>query len=1086
MTTASATPPDRGALYPALQRWAALRDSFHPMALIQSLRASGAEASASDDPVLVAEALSALQDDCIIEKGPSGPIWALRPAVRRKVLGTSGDPALDQALSQAEGPLADALRGQGAFAPEALQAALKPQVPSATLVHLVGTLDRAGSRAPGYASLIALRSALNTSEQRERAEAILSRGFFGRQKERARLADWIASPQSTRPLRSLHISGLPGIGKSFLLEKIIQEAVGRDDPILIRLDFDRSGLMVDDTHAFFEEISRQLGDAVPLAAASLRDHRLQSARERSSLSGREARFLLPRDLLAHMGRIAAQDGRLVLIVMDTLEVLRARGETVVMTLFDHLDRLVEFGMSRVCVVSAGRGDALDPVPDRLGGRLHLPGLEEEAEEALLKARGVPPAQWPDIRRVARGNPLLLTLAARAFAVGQGKDVLAAQSRDPAVRGGYLYRAILSRLPQPLNDLAHAGLVLRRLDPGVLAQVLAPALGLNLTLAQASTLFDDLATQHWLIEADDRPGWLCHRPDMRAAFFPLLVEDRPDLVRDISARAIGFDDLPPLDRLYHRLQLVRWGGDLPNVPAQMAGEFSPLMLDELPPLARDAVLQARGQRSDFGRTGRGGAQESAAAATAIPDGAARRAPRSGQGAAVASPPRTSVLDKSFGGPSAPKPGPRRFVYNAARARLEVSRNAAPGQIDPRAIRDLSLMLANGDQREAAFILRNSFSGAFEARSEAGRAVMCYLWLAGQWAGASRLWRAMGRPSGDKIDTGPSLDPVLTRICDEIFAEHDFRAFVQSLKDRPLPPEPGRVALIGGALDVAGCVAYGPPDFHAKVAPAQGQEYAAALLAPWQMGGDSSAIARLRAEAGKRRERLDLAGRAPEQPGWQVAPMIPHIAPLAALCLDPDQGPRAQWLARLQPHLEAIISIQLPWFADQSSALSSSGAGVVDMIDKLGVLGLTADWAGAMSLALNDGDLGRIAASAERWRRLSHGAWPFAGAPPKDWTEGRGGVDQATKGLMQHLADREDGGATAARLLQLWLLPGGDRALRALGRRLAMIQSRDPAPDAALRHAAKLGLPPGIAAPLALLASLPSKSSAPNISFLSSEI
>ena len=1085
MSATPETPSDHDALYAALQRWAALCDSFHPMALIQSLRASGAEASASDDPVLVAEALSALQDDCVIETGSTGPIWSLRPAVRRKVLGKIEDAPMERALAFAEGPLADALRGQGAFAPEALQAALLPQVPSPTLVHLVGTLDRAGPRAPGYGSLIALRSALNTAEQRERAEAILSRGFFGRQTERARLADWIARPQSARPLRSLHISGLPGIGKSFLLEKIIQEAVGRDDPILIRLDFDRSGLMVDDTHAFFEEVSRQLGDALPLAAATLRDHRLQSARERSSLSGREARIILPRDLLAHMGQIAAQDGRLVLIVLDTLEVLRARGETAVMTLFDHLDRLVEFGMPRVSVVSAGRGDALEPVPDRLGGRLHLPGLEEEAEEALLQARGVPPAQWPDIRRVARGNPLLLTLAARAFAVGQGDEVVAAQSRDPAVRGGYLYRAILSRLPQPLNDLAHAGLVLRRLDPGVLVQVLAPALDLTLDMAQAVRLLDDLATQHWLIEADDRPGWLRHRPDMRAAFFPLLVEDRPDLVRNISARAMGFADLPPLDRLYHRLQLVRWDGDLPEVPAPMAGEFTPLMLEELPPRARDAVLQARGQRSDFGRMGGVGAEDQASP-PAAPDRSTRPDPNPGRGTSGISPPRRRVIDKSFGAPAAPKPEPRRFVYNAARARLELSRSASPDQIDPRAIRDLTLMLANGDQREAAFILRNSLSGAFEAGSEAGRAVMCYLWLAGQWAGAARLWQAMGRPSGAKVETGPSPDPVLSRICDEIFAEQDFRASVKSLKDRPLPPEPGRVALIGGTLDVAGILAHGPPDFHAKMAPAQGQEYAAALLGPWQEGGDSSAIARLRAEAEKRRERFGLAGRAPEFPGWQVAPMIPHIAPLAALCLDPDQGPRAQWLARLPPQLEEIISIQTPWFADQTSRLARRGAGVVDVIDTLGVLGLTADWAGAMSLALNDGDLGRIAASAERWRRLSHGVWPFAGAAPNDWTEGRGGVDQAQQALMQDLSGRDDGGATAARLLQLWLLPGGDRARKPVRRMLALIQSNDPAPEAALRHAAKLGLPPGIAAPLALLASLPRKISAPHTSFLSAEI
>ena len=99
-----------------------------------------------------------------------------------------------------------------------------------------------------------------------------------------------------------------------------------------------------------------------------------------------------------------ENGRAVLVVLDTLEVLRARGETAVMTLIDHLDRLVEFGMGRVSVISAGRGDALDPVPDRLGGRLHLQGLESDAEDALLDMRGVPTKHWEAIKRLARGNP----------------------------------------------------------------------------------------------------------------------------------------------------------------------------------------------------------------------------------------------------------------------------------------------------------------------------------------------------------------------------------------------------------------------------------------------------------------------------------------------------------------------------------------------------------------------------------------------------------------------------------------------------------------------------------------------------------
>jgi hypothetical protein len=1074
MTMLSDTPPEHEALYDALRRAAALRDTFQPMQLLQDAQRMAGDGAVSDDPVIMAEALSALQADCVVDRGTAGPIWSLRPAVRRKVLGQGEDPAFDRAMAQGEGPVVEALRGTGAFSSDALQAALAPQVPSQTLTHLVGTLDRAGPRAPGYQALIALRSAMNTAEQRDRAEAILSLGFFGRQEERAQLASWIATPQTSTPLRTLHISGLPGIGKSFLLEKIIQEAVGRDDPILIRLDFDRSGLMVEDTHAFFEEISRQLGDAVPRWAGDLRDRRLQSARERSSLSGREARFILPRDLLSHMGQIAREDGRVVLVVLDTLEVLRARGETAVMTLFDHLDRLVEFGLERVSVISAGRGDALDPVPKRLGGRLHLQGLESDAEDALLDMRGVPTEHWEAIKRLARGNPLLLTLAARALAQGQGPTVTEAESQDPEVVGGYLYRAILSRLPQPLNDLAHAGLELQRLNAAVLAEVLAPALSLTLDPAGAVALFDDLSTQHWLMAADDLAGWLRHRSEMRAAFFPLMVHDRPDLVRRISQRAVDFADMPEADRLYHRLQLTRWGEAMPPVPAEIAAQFTPIMLDELPEVARDAVLQAQGLRSGYGRTG------TEPEATPAPKGTTPRRdrnPRSGNTGITAK--RKAVLDKSFGAPRVTRPSTR-FVYNAQRGRLERPRQFPPGQIDDRAIRDLQLMLANGDQREAGFILANSFNAGFEAKSPAGQAVMCYLWLSGQWAGAVRLWKAMGKPNG-----ADSSDPVLARIYDEIFAEQRFGSAVKNLSGRPMPPEPGRVALIGGALDVAGIMAHGRPNFGAKVAPAQGAEYAAALLAPWLSDGDSSALSRLRAEADKRRERFGLSGQGIDLPGWQVAPLTPHIAPLAALCGEPKEGPRARWLAALRPHLPQILALQTPWLGEASSVLSPVGDGATDMIDVMAVLGLTADWVGAMSLTLRDGDLRILAASTEQWRRLSHGQWPFARPTPKGWTRGAE-ADQATQMLMQNLLDQQDNGQTATQLLRLWSAPGGVALKKAIGTRLDALQRANLTAEGALAKLARQMLPPGIAAPLAVLASLPKDFSPDPASFLTEEI
>lgn len=104
-----------------------------------------------------------------------------------------------------------------------------------------------------------------------------------------------------------------------------------------------------------------------------------------------------------MGRIVADQPRQVLIVLDTLEVLRARGETAVMRLFENLDTLLAAGVAPLAVISAGRGDALDPVPDRRGGEVRLLGLSDMIADSYLAANGVPTEARAAILKSCQGQ-----------------------------------------------------------------------------------------------------------------------------------------------------------------------------------------------------------------------------------------------------------------------------------------------------------------------------------------------------------------------------------------------------------------------------------------------------------------------------------------------------------------------------------------------------------------------------------------------------------------------------------------------------------------------------------------------------------
>ena len=129
---------------------------------------------------------------------------------------------------------------------------------------------------------------------------------------------------------------------------------------------------------------------------------------------------------------------------------------------------------------------------------------------------------------------------------------------------------------------------------------------------------------------------------------------------------------------------------------------------------------------------------------------------------------------------------------------------------------------------------------------------------------------------------------------------------------------------------------------------------------------------------------------------------------------------------------------------------------DMLDLLAACGLLTDAATAMALTLRDPEMARLAVSAERWRRLSHGLWALTQRPPAGW-RGRTELDA----VMQYLLEMPP--HDADRLVQLWLPE--PKAQERLTDRLRGWMPRGDASERAIA-ALRRDLPPGLAVPVAL--------------------
>jgi len=427
-----------------------------------------------------------------------------------------------------------------------------------------------------------LAARLDRQRRIEPLRRLLGEHFRGRRRERRRLRRHLAG-DTEFPILSLR--GIGGVGKSALLGKVMLELERHRRP-WVYLDFDHPEADPLQPRRLVELIARQLGQFLDDAGAARHLLALESA-----ASGDEFAFTFDLDVEAGaavgqlLGRI---DGLLrdlypeprLALVFDTFEQVQVRGTRAVEQLRGLLDALAE-AMPYARSVVAGRA----PVPWKDADSIELEDLDRASADHVLAALGVadPALRELVIERVGT-SPLSLRLAADAIAGGQldatDMEELALHVSE-LERQGQLYTRILGHIEdREVRRLAHPGLIVRRVTPGVIRDVLAELCEID--PRQADAIFARLPDHVALFEEDEAtPGEgkaLRHRQDVREKMLRLMVRD-PEwrvTVAEIHRLAIEHyagrqDPIARAEEIYHRLMRDddpelfdhRWGEELTN-------------------------------------------------------------------------------------------------------------------------------------------------------------------------------------------------------------------------------------------------------------------------------------------------------------------------------------------------------------------------------------------------------------------------------------------------------------------------------------------------------------------------------------------
>ena len=456
------------------------------------------------------------------------------------------------------------------------------------------------------------------------------RGCIGREQQLARLHGYVAEPGDTGLINdpAMVVYGIGGVGKSTLMARFVMDLVnGRADGpsggdvdedggdefsgVWAYLDMDRPTLRNYEPEAILDEIVRQVAAQLPEGRRLLEGARREAAR-RSKGAGLEA-FDAPPLYGAADGlawSLAELGHDKLVVILDTFEevALAEPGRPVqIFDLFDLLGARIE----TLKLIVSGRAPA-GPFVQRDDRILHLTDFTGNAAVRLLRHFLAAAADDGEVRvdaTLARevvdtvgGNPLTLQIAAGVLASEgwRGFDEEARHATVDRVRQefiqGFLYRRILEHVEasdaaatDELRTVAKAALVLRRVTPQLLADVVLPAVGVPFD-RDAAWFYSELEREVAFVER--YADYLRLREELRGpALIAVGYEDQALVDRVHHAAAThyaarrAFDPDAREEFAYHQLALgvpladlelddatiARIAGSLPTLPADAAAE-----------------------------------------------------------------------------------------------------------------------------------------------------------------------------------------------------------------------------------------------------------------------------------------------------------------------------------------------------------------------------------------------------------------------------------------------------------------------------------------------------------------------------------
>jgi hypothetical protein len=382
----------------------------------------------------------------------------------------------------------------------------------------------------------------------------------------------------------LVIYGTGGIGKSTLLAKTILEHSfdnrGSKVPF-VYLNFESLDLSIEEPLTIVAEAASQIATQIPESrkeAGHLIDHAYkvisQTAygEEQESASGR-ARQSQREDCVEHFMRFLSTwspKDLPLLFAIDTFELVQISATNWPDKLWFFLEQLQK-SLPRLRVVVAGRR----PVEGVPSDNVELDEMDRTSAIQFLSESltDMPEVHLRDLEHVANivgGNPLSLKLAASALrrigvreALGgiQRRHWYLIPLRDSQIQG-QLYGRILDHIDdQDVRKLAHPGLVLRRITPRVIREVLAEPCEIDIPNEKAAIDLCNRLESYADLVTRDLDGSLRHREDVRRIMLPTLTAEQPAKVASIHKAAVKYYEKRSNDtgnvahrteELYHRL------------------------------------------------------------------------------------------------------------------------------------------------------------------------------------------------------------------------------------------------------------------------------------------------------------------------------------------------------------------------------------------------------------------------------------------------------------------------------------------------------------------------------------------------------